>query len=89
MKQLLLILGVFALCSLPLSAKATEEVALEVTPSENQQSIEVENAGALLLFQKQPIYEKQFQVIKVKKSGAITIFQINGKIKDYSGTNKQ
>lgn len=88
MKQVLLVLGVFALCSLPLSVKATEEVALEVTPSENQQLVEVENAGALLLFQKQPVYEKQFQIIRVKKSGAITIFQINGKIKDNNTSDR-
>lgn len=88
MKQLFLIMGVFALCSLPLSVQATEEAALEVTPSENQQLVEVENAGALLLFQKQPVYEKQFQIIRVKKSGAITIFQINGKIKDNNTTDR-
>lgn len=88
MKQLLLVLGVFALCSLPLSVQANETEILEVAPSENQQLVEVENAGALLLFQKQPVYEKQFQIIRVKKSGAITIFQINGKIKDNNTSDK-
>ena len=85
MKQILLVLGVFALCSLPLSAKAVET---EITPTENQQLVEVENAGALFLFQKQPVYEKQLQIIRVKKSGAITIFQINGKIKDSNTSDK-
>lgn len=88
MKQVLLLLGIYALCAMPLYAQAVETENLEVTPAENQQVVEVENTGALLLFQKQPVYEKQFQIIRVKKSGAITIFQINGKIKDSNIADK-
>ena len=87
MKQVLLFLGIYALCAMPLCAQAVETENLEVTPAENQQVVEVENTGALLLFQKQPVYEKQLQIIRVKKSGAITIFQINGKIKDSNDGN--
>lgn len=85
MKQILLVLGVFALCSMPLSVKAVET---ENLPIENQQMVEVENAGAVLLFQKQPVYQRQIQVIKVKKSGAITIFQWNGKVKETKADEK-
>lgn len=88
MKQILLVLGVFAICSMPLSVKADEAQIVEIAPTENQQLVEVENAGALFLFQKQPVYEKQIQVIRVKKSGAITIFQINGKVKDSHTSDK-
>lgn len=55
---------------------------------ENTQLVEVENAGAVLLIQKQPIYEKQMQVIRVKKSGAITIIQVNGKVKENDTNSK-
>ena len=85
MKQVLLVLGVFALCSFPLSVKATET---ETTPIENQQLVEVENAGAVLLFQKQPVYQRHVQVIRIKKSGAITIFQWNGKVKESKDNEK-
>jgi hypothetical protein len=85
MKQVLLVLGVFALCSFPLSVQATET---QVAPIENRQEVEVENAGAVLLFQKQPVYEKQLQLIRVKKSGAVTIFQWNGKVKESKSDEK-
>lgn len=55
---------------------------------ENTQLVEVENAGALLLIQKQPIYEKQMQVIRIKKSGAITVIQVNGKVKENDTNSK-
>ena len=71
MKQILFLLGVFALCSLPLSVQADEAKIVEIAPTENQQLVEVENAGALFLFQKQPVYEKQLQIIKVKKTTLI------------------
>lgn len=75
MKKLAFILCLLLFCG---------EIVLadDIQLKENMQLVEVENAGALLLLQKQPIYEKQTQVIRVKKSGAITIIQINGKIKD-------
>lgn len=75
MKKLAFILGILFFCSQVVLA---DEVQLK----ENKQLVEVENSGGLLLFQKQPIYEKQTQIIRVKKSGGITIIQINGKIKD-------
>ena len=75
MKKLAFILGILFFCSQVILA---DEVQLK----ENKQLVEVENSGGLLLFQKQPIYEKQTQIIRVKKSGGITIIQINGKIKD-------
>ena len=70
MKKLFVILFI-ALLGLPIFAQ--EET------KDNEQLIDVENAGGLLLFQKQPAYEKQCQVIRIKKSGGITIIQINGK----------
>lgn len=79
MKKLSIILGLLFFC-------AASVFADNVQPRENEQLVEVENAGALLLIQKQPIYEKQTQVIRVKKSGAITIIQFNGKIKDDNST---
>lgn len=79
MKKLSIILGLLFFC-------AASVLACDVQLAENKQLVEVENAGALLLIQKQPIYEKQTQVIKVKKSGAITIIQFNGKIKDNNTT---
>ena len=75
MEKLAFILGILFFCSQVVLA---DEVQLK----ENKQLVEVENSGGLLLFQKQPIYEKQTQIIRVKKSGGITIIQINGKIKD-------
>lgn len=79
MKKLSIILGL-------LFFSISSVLACDVQLAENKQLVEVENAGALLLIQKQPIYEKQTQVIKVKKSGAITIIQFNGKIKDNNTT---
>lgn len=76
MKQLFLILGVFALCSLPLSAKATEEVVLEVTPSQV-----ADDNRALLTVQKQPAKENKQ---RANRNWFCVIVQINGKIKDYS-----
>ncbi len=63
-------------------------VLAEEQLKENTQLVEVENAGAVLLIQKQPIYEKQMQVIRVKKSGAITIIQVNGKVKENDTNSK-
>ena len=74
MKKLSVILGILFFCS-------TACFADDIKPNENKQLVEVENAGGLFLFQKQPIYEKQTQIIRVKKSGGITIIQINAKIK--------
>lgn len=81
MKQILLVLGVFALCSLPLSiAKANEDVT-QVQEIANNQTY-----GTLNL-QKQPQEGKQKQGI----SNHFTFFtinvQINGKIKDYADNN--
>lgn len=66
----------------------TNCVFAEEQLKENTQLVEVENAGAVLLIQKQPIYEKQMQVIRVKKSGAITIIQVNGKVKENDTNSK-
>lgn len=63
-------------------------VLAEEQLKENTQLVEVENAGAVLLIQKQPIYEKQMQVIRVKKSGAITVIQVNGKVKENDTNSK-
>ena len=76
MKQLFLILGVFAICSLPLSVQAVEEVALEVTPSQV-----ADDNRALLTVQKQPAKENKQQA---NRNWFCVIVQINGKIKDYS-----
>lgn len=78
MKKLVAVLSILLLSS---SIVFAEEL------KENTQLVEVENAGAVLLIQKQPIYEKQVQIIRVKKSGAITVIQVNGKVKD-NDTNK-
>lgn len=75
--SILMVLAIFSNC-----------VLAEETLKENTQLVEVENAGALLLIQKQPIYEKQMQVIRVKKSGAITIIQVNGKVKENDTISK-
>ena len=74
MKQLLLILGVFALCSLPLSVQANEEVALEVTPSQV-----ADDNRALLTVQKQPAKENKQQA---NRNWFCIVVQVNGKIKD-------
>lgn len=79
MKQLLLILGVFALCSLPLSVKAMEEKTLEVTPT---QEIKNEQSYATLNLQKQPQEGKQKQGITNHFTFFTINVQINGKIKD-------
>lgn len=47
-----------------------------------KQEIEIENAGGIAIIQKQPINARQFQIIKIKKSGGLLLIQINGKIKD-------
>ena len=74
MKQLLLILGVFAICSLPLSVQANEEVALEVTPSQV-----ADDNRALLTVQKQPANENKQQA---NRNWFCIVVQVNGKIKD-------
>lgn len=73
MKQLLLILGVFALCSLPLSVQATEEVALEV-PSQV-----ADDNRALVAIQKQPSKENKQQA---NRNWFCIVVQVNGKVKD-------
>ena len=73
MKQLLLILGVFAICSLPLSVQAIEEVALEV-PSQV-----ADDNRALLTVQKQPAKENKQQA---NRNWFCIVVQVNGKIKD-------
>lgn len=79
MKQLFLILGVFALCSLPLSAKATEEVVLEEMP---EQVIQNEHSYFSANLQKQPSERKQRQGITNHFTFFTINVQINGKIKD-------
>ena len=73
MKQILLVLGVFAICSLPLSVQATEEVALEV-PSQV-----ADDNRALLTVQKQPAKENKQQA---NRNWFCIVVQVNGKIKD-------
>lgn len=73
MKQILLVLGVFALCSLPLSVQATEEVALEV-PSQV-----ADDNRALVTIQKQPAKENKQQA---NRNWFSVVVQINGKVKD-------
>lgn len=80
MKKVFYLLAIFLLFS--------NCVLAEEQLKENTQLVEVENAGALLLIQKQPIYEKQMQVIRVKKSGAITVIQVNGKVKENDTNSK-
>lgn len=53
-------------------------LAEEVT----KQDIEIENAGGIAIIQKQPINARQFQIIKIKKSGGLLLIQVNGKVKD-------
>ena len=77
MKQFLLVLGVFVLCSLPLSVQATEEVALEV-PSQV-----ADDNRALLTVQKQPAKENKQQT---NRNWFCVIVQINGKVKDSDTT---
>jgi glycine cleavage system H lipoate-binding protein len=78
MKQILLVLGVFALCSLPLSVKATEEVALEV-PSQV-----ADDNRALLTVQKQPAKENKQQA---NRNWFCIVIQVNGKIKDSANSD--
>ena len=79
MKQILLVLGMFVLCSLPLSVKAVEEVALEATPSQ------VANDNrALLIVQKQPAKENKQQA---NRNWFCVVIQVNGKIKDSNTTD--
>ena len=73
MKQILLVLGVFALCSLPLSVKATEETTLEV-PSQV-----ADDNRALLTVQKQPAKENKQQA---NRNWFCIVVQVNGKVKD-------
>ncbi len=73
MKQLLLILGVFALCSMPLSVKATEETTLEV-PSQV-----ADDNRALVAIQKQPSKENKQQA---NRNWFCIVVQVNGKVKD-------
>ena len=82
MKKLSVILSILFFC---VSACFADDVQSD----ENKQLVEVENAGGLLLFQKQPPHEKQTQIIRVKKSGGITIIQINGKIKSKADDKKE
>lgn len=69
MKQLLLILGVFAICSMPLSAKATEEISTQ-TADDNR---------ALVAIQKQPSKENKQQA---NRNWLCIVVQVNGKVKD-------
>jgi hypothetical protein len=78
MKQILLVLGVFALCSLPLSVKATEEVALEVP------SRVADDNRALLTVQKQPAKENKQQA---NRNWFCIVIQVNGKIKDSANSD--
>lgn len=73
MKQILLVLGVFAICSLPLSVQATEEVALEV-PSQV-----ADDNRALLTVQKQPSKDNKQQA---NRNWFCIVIQVNGKVKD-------
>lgn len=73
MKQILFILGVFALCSMPLSVQATEEVALE-TPTQV-----ADDNRALITVQKQPAKENKQ---RANRNIFCVIVQINGKVKD-------
>ncbi len=79
MKKLTIILSVLCLCVLSVKAGETE-------PKQNKQFVDVENTGGLFFFQKQPVSESQTQIIRVKKSGGITIIQINGKVKNKKKT---
>jgi hypothetical protein len=78
MKQILLVLGVFAICSLPLSVQATEEVALEV-PSQV-----ADDNRALLTVQKQPAKENKQQA---NRNWFCIVVQVNGKIKDSANSD--
>ena len=74
MKAVLFILGVFALCSFPLSVQAIEEVALEVTPSQV-----ADDNRALVTIQKQPAKENKQQA---NRNWFCIVVQVNGKVKD-------
>ena len=69
MKQILLVLGVFAICSLPLSVKATEEISTQ-TADDNR---------ALVAVQKQPSKDNKQQA---NRNWFCIVVQVNGKIKD-------
>ena len=69
MKQLLLVLGVFAICSLPLSVKAVEEVSTQ-TADDNR---------ALVAVQKQPSKDNKQQA---NRNWFCIVIQVNGKVKD-------
>lgn len=73
-KQLLLILGVFAICSLPLSAKAVEEVAPSQVADDNR---------ALVTVQKQPAKDNKQQA---NRNWFCIVIQVNGKVKDSTDT---
>lgn len=55
--------------------------------NETSQVIEIESSGAVTILQKTPLTNNQKQVIKIKKSGGFLLIQINGKIKDTTGTD--
>jgi hypothetical protein len=74
MKQLLLVLGVFAICSLPLSVKATEEISTQ-TADDNR---------ALIAVQKQPPKDNKQQA---NRNWFCIVVQINGKIKDSANSD--
>ncbi len=76
MKQILVILGVFAICSFPLSVQATEEVNLEVAPSQI-----ADDNRALLTIQKQPAKDNKQQA---NRNWFCVVIQVNGKVKDNS-----
>ena len=69
MKQILLVLGVFALCSLPLSVQATEEISTQ-TADDNR---------ALVAVQKQPSKDNKQQA---NRNWFCIVIQVNGKVKD-------
>ena len=69
MKQILLVLGVFALCSLPLSVKANEEISTQ-TADDNR---------ALVAVQKQPSKDNKQQA---NRNWFCIVIQVNGKVKD-------
>lgn len=74
MKQLLLIMGVFALCSLPLSVQATEEISTQ-TADDNR---------ALVAVQKQPSKDNKQQA---NRNWFCVVIQVNGKVKDGNTTD--
>ena len=81
MKELIVIMGVFALCSLPLSVKAMEAETLEVTPSQ----VVDDNRGVVAI-QKQPSKDNKQQA---NRNWFCIVIQINGKIKDIADNNNK